>query len=57
MGGELAERLLSQCPRLRVIYTSSYSPAMAGKDALLLGRHNLLPKTYSIGKLVQFVRE
>ncbi len=57
MGGELAERLLSQCPRLRVIHTSSYSPGMAGKDAPLLERRNLLPKTYSIGKLAQFVRE
>ncbi len=57
MGGELAERLLSQCPRLRVIHTSSYSPGMAGKDAPLLEWRNLLPKTYSIGKLAQFVRE
>lgn len=57
MGGELAERLLSQCPGLRVIYTSGYSPGMAGKDATLLERHNFLPKPYSIGKLAQFVRE
>ena len=44
-------------PRLRVIHTSSYSPGMAGKDAPLLEWRNLLPKTYSIGKLAQFVRE
>jgi len=57
MGGELAERLMKRCPTLRVIYTSGYSPGMAGKDASLLERHNFLPKPYSIGKLAQFVRE
>jgi two-component system, cell cycle sensor histidine kinase and response regulator CckA len=57
MGGELAERLSSQSPRLKVIYTSGYSPGMAGKDASLLEGRNFLPKPYSIGKLAQFVRE
>ena len=57
MGGELAERLTSQCPGLRVIYTSGYSPGMAGQDISLLERRNFLPKPYSIGKLAQFVRE
>jgi PAS domain S-box-containing protein len=57
MGGDLAERLSSQCPRLKVIYTSGYSPGMAGKDASLLEDRNFLPKPYSIGKLAQFVRE
>jgi len=57
MGGELAERLTSQCPSLKVIYTSGYSPGMAGKDASLLERRNFLPKPYSISKLAQFVRE
>jgi len=57
MGSELAERLLSQSPRLRVIYTSGYSPGMAGKDASLLEGRNFLPKPYSIGKLASFVRQ
>jgi PAS domain S-box-containing protein len=57
MGSELAERLSSQCPRLKVIYTSGYSPGMAGKDASLLEGRNFLPKPYSIGKLAQFVRK
>ena len=57
MGSELAERLFSQSPRLKVIYTSGYSPGMAGKDASLLEGRNFLPKPYSIGKLAQFVRE
>jgi two-component system cell cycle sensor histidine kinase/response regulator CckA len=57
MGSELAERLTSQCPRLKVIYTSGYSPGMAGKDASLLEGRNFLPKPYSIGKLAHFVRQ
>ena len=57
MGSELAERLSSQSPSLKVIYTSGYSPGMAGKDASLLEGRNFLPKPYSIGKLAQFVRE
>jgi CheY-like chemotaxis protein len=57
MGSELAERLLSRCSALKVIYTSGYSSGMAGKDASLLEGRNFLPKPYSIGKLAQFVRE
>ena len=57
MGSDLAERLSSQCPDLRVIYTSGYSPGMAGKDTSLLERRNFLAKPYTINKLAQFVRE
>ena len=57
MGSELAERLSSQSPHLKVIYTSGYSPGMAGRDTSLLARRDFLPKPYSIGKLAQFVRE
>ncbi len=57
MGSELAERLLRQSPRLKVIYTSGYSPGMAGKDVSLLEGRNFLPKPYSVGKLAQFIRE
>ena len=57
MGSELAERLTRQCPSLKVIYTSGYSPGMAGKDASLLEGRNFLPKPYSIGQLARFVRE
>ena len=41
MGSDLAERLSSECPRLKVIYTSGYSPGMAGKDASAVGRSKL----------------
>ena len=57
MGSELAERLTRQCPSLKVIYTSGYSPGMAGKDASLLEGRNFLPKPYSIAQLARFVRE
>jgi two-component system, cell cycle sensor histidine kinase and response regulator CckA len=57
MGGELAERLKAQSPGIKVIYTSGYSPGMAGKDISLLEGHNFLPKPYSIGKLAQLVRD
>jgi CheY-like chemotaxis protein len=57
MGSELAERLTHDAPELKVIYTSGYSPGMAGKDLSLLEGRNFLPKPYSIGKLAQFVRQ
>jgi len=57
MGAELAETLLKRCPGMKVIYTSGYSPGMAGRDASLLGNRNFLPKPFSIGRLAQFVRE
>jgi len=57
MGGELADRLSGKCPHLKVIYTSGYSPGMAGKDFSALKSRNFLPKPYSIGKLAQCVRE
>jgi hypothetical protein len=57
MGGELAESLLAQSPRLKVIYTSGYSPGMVGQDGSPLKGRNFLPKPYSIGKLAQFVRQ
>jgi len=57
MGSDLAERLSSQCPKLKVIYTSGYSPGMAGKDTTLLEGRNFLAKPYSIGQLATVVRE
>jgi DNA-binding NtrC family response regulator len=57
MGSDLAENLTSRSPHLKVIYTSGYSPGMAGRDASLLEGRNFLAKPFSIGKLTQFVRE
>ncbi len=56
-GRQLAERLQQDDPGLKVIYTSGYSPGMAGKDIALLEDFNFLAKPYSPGKLAQVVRE
>ena len=56
-GRELAEELLRRNPKLKVIYTSGYSPGMAGKDIALLEGFNFLPKPYPPMRLAQVVRE
>jgi signal transduction histidine kinase/CheY-like chemotaxis protein len=56
-GRQLADRLHQDEPGLKVIYTSGYSPGMAGKDIALLEGSNFLAKPYSPGKLAQLVRE
>ena len=56
-GSQLAERLKKEEPTLRVIYTSGYSPGMAGKDLALLEGFNFLPKPYPPSKLAKLVRE
>lgn len=57
MGGELASELVAKNPRLKVIYTSGYSPGLAGKEITLMQSRNFLPKPYSIYKLAQLVRK
>jgi two-component system cell cycle sensor histidine kinase/response regulator CckA len=56
-GRELAERLQRNEPGLKVIYTSGYSPGMAGKDLALLEGFNFLPKPYPPTRLAEVVRE
>ncbi|HEV7928387.1 MAG TPA: ATP-binding protein [Verrucomicrobiae bacterium] len=56
-GGQLAEQLQAQDPGLKVIYTSGYSPGMAGKDIALLEGFNFLPKPYPPSRLAHMVRE
>ena len=56
LGGELAERLRAQKPELKVIFTSGYSPDIAGKDISLMEGSNFMAKPYSVGKMAQFVR-
>jgi len=56
-GGQLAEQLQAQDPGLKVIYTSGYSPGMAGKDIALLEEFNFLPKPYPPSRLAHLVRE
>lgn len=56
LGSELAERLQKDNPALKVIYTSGYTPGMAGKDLKLLEGCNFLAKPYPPSRLAQFVR-
>jgi signal transduction histidine kinase/ActR/RegA family two-component response regulator len=56
-GRQLAERLQAEDPKLKVIYTSGYSPGMAGKDIALLEGFNFLAKPYPPSRLAQVVRE
>lgn len=56
-GRQLAERLQAQDPGLKVIYTSGYSPGMAGKDIALLEGFNFLAKPYPPTRLASMVRD
>jgi two-component system, cell cycle sensor histidine kinase and response regulator CckA len=56
-GRQLAEQLLAERSDLKVIYTSGYSPGMAGKDLGLLEGFNFLPKPYPPARLGKIVRE
>ena len=56
-GRQLAERLQAQDPELKVIYTSGYSPGMAGKDIALLEGFNFLAKPYPPSRLAHVVRD
>ncbi|HEY3861494.1 MAG TPA: ATP-binding protein [Verrucomicrobiae bacterium] len=56
-GRQLAERLQAEDPALKVIYTSGYSPGMAGKDIALLEGFNFLAKPYPPSRLATVVRE
>ncbi len=56
-GRQLAERLLAEDATLKVIYTSGYSPGMAGKDIALMEGFNFLAKPYPPSRLASVVRE
>jgi signal transduction histidine kinase/ActR/RegA family two-component response regulator len=56
-GRQLAERLQREDPGLKVIYTSGYSPGLAGKDIALLEGFNFLAKPYPPSRLAQVVRD
>ena len=55
-GKELAEQLLQQNPKLKVIYSSGYSAEVAGKDLLLEEGVNFLAKPFQTHKLAQTIR-
>jgi CheY-like chemotaxis protein len=56
-GKELAEKILAQNSKLKVIYVSGYSAAIASKDFHLQEGINYLTKPFASRRLAQFVRE
>ncbi len=56
-GRELAEKLWSERPKLKVIFTSGYSADVAGKDFVLQRGLNYLQKPYHPYRLACAVRE
>jgi len=56
-GRELAEQLLLDNPRLKVLYTSGYSPELISEGFELRENINFLPKPYHPKTLARTVRE
>jgi CheY-like chemotaxis protein len=56
-GRELAKKILSDKPQLKVIYSSGYSLAVVGTDMVLQEGLNFLQKPYAPRKLAQAVRD
>jgi signal transduction histidine kinase len=57
MGTDVAAELRRANPDLKVIYTTGYSPGVAGSTHSLEEGVNFLPKPYSPGKLAGIVRK
>jgi two-component system cell cycle sensor histidine kinase/response regulator CckA len=55
-GKQLAERLKTENPALKIVYTTGYSTELMGKDVALQDGVNFLQKPYPPSKLVQTVR-
>ena len=55
-GKDLGERLLGDNQKLKIIYTSGYSPEVAGKGFHLKEGVNFLTKPFSAAKLARIVR-
>ncbi len=55
-GLELAEILTTQKPRLKVLYTSGYSPSLLGAPDSFREDFNFLPKPYPPEKLLSAIR-
>jgi CheY-like chemotaxis protein len=56
-GKDLAERLLNENPKLKVIYTSGYSVNVVGRDFPLEEGVNFLAKPFGAHKLAQTIRK
>ncbi len=55
-GGELAKELIKRNPKLKIIYTSGYSPEILRQDSILAQGINFLPKPYDLPALLKAVR-
>ena len=56
-GKDLAQRILQETPKLKVIYMSGYSAEVVGKDFPLKEGDNFLAKPFRASKLAKIVRE
>jgi len=56
-GRKLADRLQSEDPRLRVIFTSGYTAGQRGTELANVHERNFLPKPYRPNTLLRVVRE
>lgn len=55
-GGELAKELMKRSPKLKIIYTSGYSPEILKQDSILSQGINFLPKPYDLPALLKAIR-
>jgi signal transduction histidine kinase/ActR/RegA family two-component response regulator len=56
-GKDLAERVLQENPKLKVIYMSGYSADVVGKDFPVQEGNNFLTKPFQSSKLTQTIRQ
>jgi PAS domain S-box-containing protein len=56
-GKELAQRVLQENPKLKVIYMSGYSAEIADKDLILQEGINFLAKPFELHKLAKVIRD
>jgi CheY-like chemotaxis protein len=57
MGTDLAAELRRRNPKLKVIYTTGYSPGVTGTKPAFEQASNFLPKPYSPSRLAELVRK
>jgi two-component system, cell cycle sensor histidine kinase and response regulator CckA len=56
-GDKLADRLCSEDPRLRVLYTSGFTAGQRGTELAHVADRHFLPKPYRPNTLLRVVRE
>ena len=56
-GRQLAEQLKLQDPALKVIFSSGYSPGIAGSDLAVLQDRNFIAKPYTAARLLSMIRD